>query len=64
LTWEFFEAFFRDISENFRGDYWHLGNDEVSPGCIDRMPGVSEFKIAHNISSLQQYFVDREHELL
>lgn len=50
----------------FDSDYWHLGGDEVSIGCVSGLNGTTEFlqKNGIKLNDLQDYYIKRERGIL
>lgn len=65
-TYEFLEKYLKDLSKLFDSDFWHLGGDEVSIGCVNGLRSTQEFLRNHNVSlnDLQDYYVERERKIL
>jgi len=65
-TYEFLAKYLKDISEAFESDYWHLGGDEVSIGCVSHLHGTNDFLKNHNLNlnQLQDYYIEREREIM
>jgi hexosaminidase len=65
-TYEFFEAFFTEISKIFPDSYLHLGSDEVDYHCWESDSNIFNWMANHSISSyseLQNYFEQRIQKL-
>ncbi|XP_076359250.1 beta-hexosaminidase subunit beta-like isoform X2 [Tachypleus tridentatus] len=61
-TYEFFNAFFKEVKDVFEDEYIHLGMDEVYPGCWKSNPDIKDFMKRNGmtkISEVEQYYVDR-----
>lgn len=61
-TYEFFDAFFKEMSELFTDEYIHIGGDENNGKHWDANEQIQEFKKEHNIKDnheLQSYFNKR-----
>eukprot|EP00343_Euplotes_focardii_P008113 CAMPEP_0205819218 /NCGR_PEP_ID=MMETSP0206-20130828/1489_1 /ASSEMBLY_ACC=CAM_ASM_000279 /TAXON_ID=36767 /ORGANISM="Euplotes focardii, Strain TN1" /LENGTH=346 /DNA_ID=CAMNT_0053112531 /DNA_START=596 /DNA_END=1636 /DNA_ORIENTATION=- len=65
-TYDFLEKYLRDLSETFESDYWHLGGDEVSIGCVSGLKGTKDFlrKEGIQLNQLQDYYIERERKIL
>ena len=65
-TYEFLGKYLKDLSEAFDSDYWHLGGDEVSIGCVKNLAPTKEFLEKNNIElkQLQQYYTTKERDIL
>jgi len=65
-TYNFFTKYFSDLKDAFESDYWHLGGDEVSIGCVSGLKSTSKFLSEHNLqlNNLQDYYIGRERKIL
>lgn len=66
-TYEFFDKFFKEMSELFNDEYIHIGGDENSGKQWDSSSTIKEFKKANNLKSnheLQAYFNKRIQKIL
>ena len=65
-TYTFLEGYLKDLSELFESDYWHLGGDEVSIGCVSGLAPTNDFLREHslNLNQLQDYYIERERNIL
>ena len=65
-TYDFFQKYFKDLSDVFESDYWHLGGDEVSIGCVSNLKSTNEFLREHSLqlNELQDYYITRERKIL
>ena len=66
-TYEFFDKFFKEMSELFNDEYIHIGGDENNGKQWDSSKTIQEFKKANNLKSnheLQAYFNKRIQKIL
>ena len=64
-TYDFLRKYLKDLSELFESDYWHLGGDEVSIGCVQDLPATEEFlkEKSMELKNLQAYYIKTEREI-
>ncbi len=61
-TYEFFDAFFKEMAQLFPDEYMHIGGDENNGKQWDANPQIQQFMKQHNIAdnhALQSYFNKR-----
>ncbi|MFA5010459.1 MAG: family 20 glycosylhydrolase [Ignavibacteria bacterium] len=66
-TYEFFDKFFKEMSQLFNDEYIHIGGDENSGKQWDSSKAIQEFKKANNIKNnheLQAYFNKRIQKII
>lgn len=66
-TYEFFDKFFKEMSELFNDEYIHIGGDENNGKQWDSSKTIQEFKKTNNLKSnheLQAYFNKRIQKIL
>ncbi|MCI0472068.1 MAG: family 20 glycosylhydrolase [Ignavibacteria bacterium] len=66
-TYEFFDLFFKEMSELFNDEYIHIGGDENNGKQWNSNPQIQEFMKANNLKSnheLQAYFNKRIQKIL
>lgn len=65
-TYTFLGKYLKDLSDIFDSDFWHLGGDEVSIGCVKDLKSTSPFLSKNNLqlNELQNYYIKREKDIL
>ena len=66
-TYEFLDAFFREMTDLFPDQYMHIGGDEVEGSQWDANPDIQAFMREHQLpdnEALQSYFNQRILEIL
>ena len=60
-TYEFLDTFFSDMDEIFPDKIWHLGGDEVGPGCFNQSTAVQAYLCAATRASTSRTWFQCSH---
>ena len=68
-TYELLQDLYNDLQKGYFKEFKHihLGADEVVKGCVDTIPGIEDFKKAHDLNDYEDvfaYFVKRAKDLV